>query len=111
MGLVRALWVALASLALFGVMSIVWNVSQRTLMQERSPREMLGRISAAYRTLAVAGAPLGALLGGGVATAWGLNAPALLAAGVFVVAVGVLVPVRRVDGPAERRVDGTRDDI
>ncbi len=94
MGLVRALWAALASLALFGVMSIVWNVSQRTLMQERSPREMLGRISAAYRTLAVAGAPLGALLGGAVATAWGLNAPALLAAGVFVAAVAVLVPVR-----------------
>ncbi|MBC9711976.1 MFS transporter [Streptomyces sp. TRM66268-LWL] len=99
MGLVKALWAALVSLALFGVMSIVWNVSQRTLMQERSPREMLGRISAAYRTLAVAGAPLGALLGGAVATAWGLNAPVLLAAGVFVAAVAVLVPVRRVDGP------------
>ncbi|WP_307813169.1 MFS transporter [Streptomyces sp. N35] len=99
MGLVRALWAALVCLALFGVMSIVWNVSQRTLMQERSPREMLGRISAAYRTLAVAGAPLGALLGGVVATAWGLNAPALLAAGVFVAAVAVLLPVRRVDGP------------
>ena len=33
-------------------------------MQERSPAEMLGRISSAFRTLAIAGAPLGALLGG-----------------------------------------------
>ncbi|WP_415954261.1 MFS transporter [Streptomyces sp. KLOTTS4A1] len=94
MGLIRTLWAVLVSLALFGVMSMVWNVSQRTLMQERSPREMLGRISAAYRTLAVAGAPLGALLGGAVATGWGPNAPALLAAAVFVAAVAVLLPVR-----------------
>ena len=54
-------------------MSMVWNVNQATLMQERSPAEMLGRISSAFRTLAIAGAPLGALLGGVVAAAWGLE--------------------------------------
>ena len=38
-------------------------------MQERTPADTLGRVSAAFRTVAVAGAPLGALLGGAVATA------------------------------------------
>ncbi|MYS46819.1 MFS transporter, partial [Streptomyces sp. SID5998] len=48
------------------------------------------RVSAAFRTLAVAGAPVGAVLGGVVAGAWGLNTPALLAAGFFVLSVAAL---------------------
>jgi len=90
--------VALAvAMAAFGSMGMVWNVSTRTLMQERSPAEMLGRVSAAFRTLAVAGAPLGALLGGVVATAWGLNTPALLAAAFFVLSVIALIPALKAD--------------
>ncbi|MFD3918420.1 MFS transporter [Streptomyces sp. NPDC058595] len=90
LGTVRELWVAVAAMAVFGVMSMVWNVNQATLVQERAPAEMLGRISSAFRTLAVAGAPLGALLGGLAAGAWGLNTPALLAAGTFTLAVASL---------------------
>ncbi|MFJ4919114.1 MFS transporter [Streptomyces sp. NPDC088725] len=90
LGTVRQLWAATAALLVFGVAGMVWNVSQRTLMQERAPADMLGRISSAYRTLAVGGAPLGALLGGAVAAGWGLNSPALLAAGFFVLAVASL---------------------
>jgi predicted MFS family arabinose efflux permease len=93
LGSVRETGVAMACLAVFGVSGMVWNVNQTTLMQERSPAEMLGRISAAFRTLAVAGAPLGALLGGAVAAGWGLNTPALLAAGLFVLAVASLAPL------------------
>ncbi|MGW0734716.1 MFS transporter [Streptomyces sp. NPDC002851] len=92
MGLVRELWAALACLAVFGMMNMVWNVNQSTLMQERGPREMLGRISAAFRTVAVGGTPLGALLAGGVATAWGLNAPVLLAGVLLALAVVSLLP-------------------
>ncbi len=90
MGSVRELWVTVVALALFGVMGMVWNVNQATLMQERSPAEMLGRISSACRTLGIAGAPLGALAGGAAAAAWGGNAPALLAAALFVPAVASL---------------------
>ncbi|MER7664441.1 MFS transporter [Streptomyces sp. NPDC096193] len=89
-GTVRALWVTVAAMAVFGVMSMVWNVNQATLVQERSPADMLGRISSAFRTLGVAGAPLGALAGGAAAAAWGGNAPALLAAALFVPAVASL---------------------
>ncbi|WP_019885341.1 MFS transporter [Streptomyces purpureus] len=93
MGAVQALWVTIAAMALFGSMGLVWNVNQVTLMQERSPDGMLGRISAAFRTLAVAGAPLGALAAGAVAAAWGPNTPALLAAGCFALAVASLTPL------------------
>lgn len=92
MGTVRALWVTVAAMALFGLMGMVWNVNLATLMQERAPEAMLGRVSAAFRTMAVAGAPLGALAGGAAAASWGLNTPALLASGLFVAAVGVLIP-------------------
>ncbi|MFJ2646811.1 MFS transporter [Streptomyces sp. NPDC087420] len=90
LGTVRELWVAVVCLAVFGLGGMVWNVNQTTLVQERSPAPALGRISAAFRTLAVAGAPLGALLGGAAAAGWGLNTPALVAAALFVPAVASL---------------------
>lgn len=99
MGSVRSLTVVGAALAVFGLMAMVWNVNTTTLMQQRAPLDMLGRISSAFRTLAVAGAPLGALLGGAVATAWGLNTPALLTAAFFVLAVIALIPAVKPDVP------------
>ncbi|MFC7306591.1 MFS transporter [Streptomyces monticola] len=81
-----------ASFVVFGFMGMVWNVNQVTLMQQRAPVAMLGRISAAFRTLSLGGAPLGALLGGALAAAWGLNTPALFAAALFVLAVAALLP-------------------
>ncbi|MEU6350541.1 MFS transporter [Streptomyces sp. NPDC047072] len=99
MGSVRSPVALAVSMAVFGFMGMTWNVHTRTLMQERSPAELLGRVSAAFRTLAVAGAPLGALLGGAVATAWGLNTPALLAAAFFVLSVVSLIPALTADVP------------
>ncbi|MFD3512330.1 MFS transporter [Streptomyces sp. NPDC058657] len=93
MGLVRELWVTVAALAVFGCMGLVWNANEVTLMQERAPAGMLGRVSAASRTLGAAGVPLGALLGGLVAAAWGLNTPMLLAAGLFTLSVAALAPL------------------
>ena len=99
MGSVRSLVAVVAAMAVFGLMGMVWNVNTTTLMQQRSPAGMLGRVSSAFRTLAVAGAPLGALLGGAVATAWGLDTPALLAAAFFVLSVTALIPARKADVP------------
>ncbi|MEU6142155.1 MFS transporter [Streptomyces sp. NPDC047081] len=99
MGSVRSLAATVAALAVFGFMGMVWNVNTTTLMQQRTPAELLGRVSSAFRTLAVAGAPLGALLGGAVATAWGLNTPALLTAAFFVLSVLALIPGRQPDVP------------
>ncbi|TQE17910.1 MFS transporter [Streptomyces ipomoeae] len=97
MGSVRSLAALVAGLAVFGALGMVWNVNTTTLMQQRAPADMLGRVSSAFRTLGVAGAPLGALLGGACATAWGLNTPALLAAAFFVLSVAALIPALKAD--------------
>ncbi|MET9967816.1 MFS transporter [Streptomyces sp. NPDC006356] len=99
MGTVRSLAMLVAALVVFGLMGMVWNVNTTTLMQQRSPAGLLGRVASAFRTLAFAGVPLGALLGGAVATAWGLNTPPLLTAAFFVLALGALIPVRKPDVP------------
>ncbi|WP_405661823.1 MFS transporter [Streptomyces sp. NBC_00079] len=99
LGSVRSLAVTATALAVFGFMGMVWNVNTTTLMQQRAPSDMLGRVSSAFRTLAVAGAPVGALLGGAVATAWGPNMPALLTAAFFVLSVLALIPARKRDVP------------
>ncbi|MGP4042921.1 MFS transporter [Streptomyces sp. 2A115] len=106
MGSVRSLAALVVSMAVFGLMGMVWNVNTTTLMQQRGPTDMLGRISSAYRTLAVAGAPLGALLGGLVATVWGLNAPPLLAAAFFVLSVTALIPALKPDVSVVEPADG-----
>ncbi|WP_436845072.1 MFS transporter [Streptomyces cinerochromogenes] len=106
MGTVRSLAALVAALAVFGFMGMLWNVNSTTLMQQRAPADMLGRVGSAFRTLAVAGAPLGALLGGAAATAWGLSTPALLTAAFFVLSVLSLIPVRKEDVPVVAPDDG-----
>ncbi|KUO22848.1 antibiotic transporter [Streptomyces dysideae] len=107
MGTVPHLAALLVGMLLLGAMGMVWNVNQVTLMQQRSPESMLGRIAAAFRTASTSGAPLGALLGGAVAGAYGLNAPALLAAVVFALAVTSLIPARKPDVPVVAPDDAT----
>jgi MFS family permease len=99
MGTVRSLPALVAAMAVFGVMGMVWNVNTTTLMQQRTPAGMVGRVAAAFRTLAVAGAPLGALLGGAAATVWGAGTPPLLAAAFFVLSVAALIPTGKPDVP------------
>ncbi|MFB6629771.1 MFS transporter [Streptomyces sp. NPDC056362] len=93
MGAVPVLAVSIGAMTVFGFMGTVWNVQQTTLMQERAPEGTLGRVAAAFRTLAVAGAPLGALAGGAAAAGLGPHTPALIAAALFVLAVASLAPL------------------
>ncbi|MFC9223955.1 MFS transporter [Streptomyces hygroscopicus] len=95
LGAIRSLPAAVAAMGLFGFAGIIWNVIEVTMTQQRSPGATLGRVSAAFRTLSVAGAPLGALLGGVMAAAWGLNTPALGAAVLFGCGLVALVPGMR----------------
>ncbi|MGW3951712.1 MFS transporter [Streptomyces sp. NPDC004752] len=105
-GCVRYLPALLAGMLLLGAMSLVWNVNQVTLMQQRSPGPMAGRIASAFRTASASGAPLGALLGGAVAGAYGSNGPALLAAGLFALAVASLIPAGKPDVSVVAPQDG-----
>lgn len=87
---------------------MVWNVNQVTLMQERSPEGLLGRIAAAFRTASTSGAPVGALLGGVAAKAFGLNAPVLFAALLFLLAVVSLIPAAKADVPVDELAMATK---
>ncbi|MGW1165158.1 MFS transporter [Streptomyces sp. NPDC001153] len=105
-GSVRHLAALITGMLLLGAMNMVWNVNQVTLMQQRSPEAMVGRIASAFRTSSTSGAPLGALLGGVAARTYGLNGPALLAAVLFALAVTALIPARKTDVPVVAPHDG-----
>lgn len=96
-GSVRHLGALVVGMFLLGAMNMVWNVNQVTLMQQRSPQDMVGRIASAFRTASTSGAPVGALLGGLVAKTAGLNGPALFTAALFGLAAVALIPVARPD--------------
>jgi hypothetical protein len=58
------------------------------LRQRLAPPTLLNRVTAAFRTLVNSASPVGALLGGVIATAYGLKAP-LYVAGVALLVVTV----------------------
>jgi MFS family permease len=71
----------------------LWNVVTISLRQRLIPRQLLGRVNSAYRMIGMGSMPIGALLGGAVAAAWGLRAPFLLA-GVLLALALVLAATR-----------------
>ncbi|MGB3634755.1 MAG: hypothetical protein WA982_11995 [Rubrobacteraceae bacterium] len=64
-----------AMLAIFGFHAIVWNVITISLLQELIPERLLSRVNSAYRLLGLGDMVLGALLGGVIASVFGLAAP------------------------------------
>ncbi|MGN6502594.1 MAG: MFS transporter [Pseudolysinimonas sp.] len=71
------------------------NVIAITVRQTAIPNELLGRVTSVYRLLAVGVAPLGALLGGLLASAAGLTAPFWVAgAGMLALATATAPVVR-----------------
>jgi len=89
-----SVWAAVAAifpagLAVTGVSFV--NVSFTTLRQQLPPPEMRGRVIAASRTLAWAGIPVGAALGGAAADAVGVGWVYLASAGSIVATALALV--------------------
>jgi len=79
---------ATVGIALFNAAGEVWNVVAVSYRQARVPDRLLGRVMASYRVIAYGAMPTGALLGGVVASGFGLRAPfavgAVLVAGLLV---------------------------
>lgn len=92
-GLTSNPWVFAAFSVLFGFTAVIWNVITVSLRQTIIPDALLGRVNSVYRFLGWGSMPIGAFIGGVVASVAGLRAP-FLAAGV-VMAI-VLVPASRV---------------
>jgi MFS family permease len=68
-----------ASLVVSGAMVMLWNIITVSLRQRITPDHLLGRVNAGYRLFAWGTMPLGALLGGIVAEAFGISAAFVLA--------------------------------
>ncbi|QUQ66546.1 MFS transporter [Kutzneria sp. CA-103260] len=73
----------------FGIM--LWNVQVVVIRQRLVPRELLGRVTSAYRLIGWGGGPVGAVLGGALGTALGIRAP-LVIGGVVLALSLLLVP-------------------
>jgi MFS family permease len=72
----------IAAALLFAVSAwsvLVWNVLSMSLRQQLIPQALFGRVQGAWRMVVYGAMPLGALLGGVVASGFGLSAPYLLA--------------------------------
>ncbi|WP_433221210.1 MFS transporter [Microtetraspora malaysiensis] len=80
-------------LATNGFLITLWNIVTTGLRQQMVPGEMLGRVNSAYRMLGWGLIPLGALIGGLVAHAFGLRAPYLIAGVLRGVALLVALPL------------------
>ncbi|MYS19642.1 Transmembrane secretion effector [Streptomyces sp. DvalAA-14] len=96
-----------AALAVHGFHLAIFNINALTLRQTVTPTRLLGRMNASYRLVLFGTVPIGALLGGSLAAAFGLRAA--LVVGVIGIAAPVawltFSPVFRLrempDGPIE----------
>ncbi|MFI6782368.1 MFS transporter [Micromonospora sp. NPDC050276] len=71
------------ALAVFAAGTVVWNSLWASYGQRQVPSELLGRVGAAQRMVGLVTAPLGAVLAGLAAAAWGTVPVAGAAAGTF----------------------------
>lgn len=75
-----------------GITIVVWNVITVSLRQSIIPERLFGRVNSAYRLLGWGGMSLGALLGGVLASIFGLTAPMWFGAAVLAVMFFVVLP-------------------
>ncbi len=86
-------WAAAAALAGFAFASEVWDIVAVSYRQAVTPDALLGRLMAGYRVIAYGAFPVGAALGGVLATAIGLRAPFVVGGLVILALLVYLAPV------------------
>jgi len=94
-------WVAAPMLAVIGAAQTMTTVTNVGLRQVLAPADMLSRVTAAFRTLVNSASPLGAILGGVIASAYGLRAPLFVAGAVLLLVAMVTAPALLSRGSAE----------
>ena len=95
-------------MGLLGFGPMLWQVAQTSLRQAVTPMALLGRVGAVMQVAVFGVRPLGALIGGGVATGYGLQAALWLAMlgfalSLLAVALSPLAPMRRLPDPDQRQ--------
>jgi hypothetical protein len=90
LGLVPGVVMALAAFGVMGLAGGTWNVLSATRRQRRTPHDMIGRVSSAFRVVAWGVTPIGAAFGGLIGEKLGVSAVYLVAGGVIAL-VGLVV--------------------
>ncbi|HEY1354224.1 MAG TPA: MFS transporter [Ktedonobacteraceae bacterium] len=95
-----------------GLTFVIWNINQLSLRQMLTPNAFLGRVNASYRFLVWGAIPIGAVIGGGLGTIFGLHTALFIGAISTMIAPVwmVLSPVRRLrtlpEAPVEDGAEG-----
>lgn len=95
MGAASSFWFAAAGFALFGFAGEIWNIVSVTYRQTVTPDDMLGRVMSGFRVIAYGTFPLGAALGGLIASAISLRAAFFVGAGVIAALLLLLIPITK----------------
>lgn len=90
MGLVSEPLVAGALFAVNAGFTVIWSVIAVSIRQSITPAPLMARIQGVVQTFGKGFQPVGAVLGGVAAAAWGLRAPFLLASVCFAVVLPLL---------------------
>lgn len=88
LGLTGNVWVAGAMMIVTGALMTAQKVVASTLRQKIVPRRIVGRVISASRLVAMAGGPVGAVIGGVLASAFTVQTP-YVAGGAFLVLVAL----------------------
>jgi len=86
LGLVANVWVAALMMMATGALTTAQNVVVSTLRQRIVPRHLLGRVLSSSRMVVMIGGPIGAILGGVLASAFSVQIP-YVAGGIFLILV------------------------
>jgi MFS family permease len=90
--------VVATALAVAGLAAGIWDVVSISFRQLVVPDQLLGRVTSGYRLVGIGATPIGALLGGGLGSAFGLRLPFYAAAAVLgVAAVAAVTFLRQQD--------------
>ena len=87
MALARQVVVVGLLLAVEAMAGVTWNVVTVSARQTIIPTQLFGRVNSVYRFLSWGSMPVGAALGGVLATAFGLRAPFIVACGALLVMI------------------------
>ncbi|MGH3443093.1 MAG: MFS transporter [Nitriliruptorales bacterium] len=94
----------------FGFFVVLWNIITVSLRQSIIPDELLGRVNSVYRFFGWGSIPIGGLLGGLLAQAFGLRAPFFVAGAVTLLALVVFLPVVNTRTIEEARAAAAADE-
>ncbi|WP_237565244.1 MFS transporter [Ornithinimicrobium cavernae] len=83
LGVTSTAWLAGPLLAAYILHAVVWGICVAALRQRLVPDDLRGRVNASARLLGLIGLTAGALIGGAVASAWGLEATFLVGGALF----------------------------